>query len=100
MQRASGSWMVLTDDRILEQLRNCGQSQSAWQIATDLDSRGGFIRQRCRTLTHAGFLHREERDGLATHYELTVWGILYLEGQINAEHRTPHPATRPPEAIR
>lgn len=92
--------MVLTDDRIVESLWDCGQSQSAWQIATDLDSRAGFVRQRCRTLTHAGFLHREERDGLATHYELTVWGGLYLDGQINAEHRNPYAAARPPEAVR
>ena len=87
-QRKSADWMEQLDERIMENL-----SAEGWSSPTVMASRRGFaatparIRERCEFLRFAGLVY-SEWDGA---YELTTWGELYLEGEIDAEHQ-PRPS--------
>lgn len=88
--------MQHVDDRILEALNR--ESWSTPDLLT-IDVRGvdeGRITERCELLRSAGFVEREFSD----HYQITMWGALYLDGEVSAEVRRPEPAPRPPEAVR
>jgi len=88
--------MQLIDDRILEVLNRESWSTPHF-LSIDLDGVDeGRIRERCELLRRAGFVEREFSD----QYEITTWGALYLDGEVNAEARRPEPAPRPPEAVR
>lgn len=98
----SSSWMVQIDDRILEDLRDADTELTAWELAYDLGAKTDLVRHRCERLTHAGFLHRRDRsaDGKDPKYALTLWGALYLDGEVDADLRRPYPRPRPPHAVR
>lgn len=100
MPLKSGSWMVHVDERILEHLRETESELTAWEIAVDIDARAGLVRARCETLTHAGFLRRRDRDRMDARYSLSLWGRLYLDGEIDADLRRPTPRPRPAHAVR
>jgi len=76
--------MQQLDDRILEHLDEEGWS-SPRVMATepDLDASKGRIRERCEFLVYAGFA----APLTDTMYEITRWGQLYLEGEVDAEHQ-------------
>ncbi|AXG11758.1 hypothetical protein DU484_06215 [Haloplanus rubicundus] len=99
--RRSGCWMTHTDDRILEYLYEVSTA-TAWEIAYEqgvvADRRR--IGRRCRVLVNAGFVNVVEREGLNDEFEITRWGELYLDGDVDAELRRPLPAMRPPDKVR
>ena len=79
--------MQHTDDRILEHLAGVSKA-TAWEIAHDMGdpSDERRVRHRCRMLANAGFVDIYLREvGLDDQYEITSWGELYLEGEVDAE---------------
>lgn len=82
-ERKSADWMEQLDERIMEFLLANG-----WASPQILESERGFsasegrIRERCMCLHYAGFIEPIHRDM----YDLTSEGILYLKGDIDAEH--------------
>ena len=101
--RSSSIWMTSVDERILENLRD-EEELTVWMIAEDLDMQTGIIRDRCRTLVDAGFLYRlrrgrGEHEDMPDKFGLSIWGRLYLLGDVDADLRRPVPGPRPPYAV-
>jgi hypothetical protein len=93
--------MQYTDDRILEYLAQVSTA-TAWEIAFEQGFEGETrrFRTRCRVLANAGFVSVVPREGLHDEYEITNWGELYLNGEVDAELQRPCPAVRPPDKVR
>lgn len=49
----------------------------------DMEASCGHIRERCQMFVDANLPYREHHDI----YEITTWGSLYLEGEIDAENQ-------------
>lgn len=83
--------MEQLDDRILEHLQ-----EESWSSVSVMDSRTEFraskarIRERCEMLAGADLIAPIHHDM----YEITNWGKLYLEGEIDAANQ-PSPSTQP-----
>jgi hypothetical protein len=88
------------DERILEYLSKTKEELTPWMIADGIDARTGFVRYRCRVLGNAGLVYRRSRDDLPDKFGLSVWGRLYLLGDVDADLRRPVPGPRPPHAVR
>jgi hypothetical protein len=93
--RKTGTWMQQLDERILEHLREEGWSSPrimrSRQDFQCLGTSEGTIAERCRVLASAEFvapIHGEM-------YELTTWGRLYLDGDLDAQHLRPCPSRAP-----
>lgn len=82
--RKSAFWMKQLDDRILEYLHSNGLATPD-MLARErgFSASEGHIGERCRMLQYAGLVVPLHGDM----YELTIDGILYLKGKIDAEHR-------------
>jgi hypothetical protein len=94
--------MTHTDDRILEYLSSVSTA-TAWEIAYEQGIEGDRrrIENRFRVLANAGCVDVYFRDvGLDDEYEITGWGEMYLDGDVDAELRRPLPAVRPPDKVR
>lgn len=87
--RKSDWWVQQVDERILEYLREQGwATPTVLSRARGIDASEGRIAERCARLVYAGFvapIHGET-------YEITRWGQLYLDGEIDARHQ-PTPTT-------
>lgn len=71
------------------------------QFAHDLGSpTRRRVGERCEVLAQAGFIVVLPREGLAEQYDITGDGQRYLEGEIDADHRRPIPAPKPPGKMR
>lgn len=87
--RRTATWMEQLDDRILEHVR-----EEDWSTPSIMASRPWFdaserrIRERCRMLADADLIAPISGDMV----ELTTWGLLYLDGEIDAAHQ---PSPRP-----
>lgn len=81
--------MQLVDDRILEYLRDHGPA-SPEVLATTLSAEASRARiaERCQALARAGWIAPQMRGGRV--YEITIWGLLYLRGKIDASHNNPY----------
>jgi hypothetical protein len=83
-RRKSAFWMKQLDERILEVLEVEG-----WSTPSILARERGFcaseghIRERCQMLQYAGLIAPISGDM----YELTIEGIHYLDGKIDARYR-------------
>ena len=100
--RKTGHWMQYIDERILEYLSQVSKA-TAWEIAYEqgVEADQRRIDHRCRMLANAGFVDIYLREiGLDDQYEITSWGELYLEGEVDAELQRPCPAVRPPDKVR
>ncbi|RDZ49817.1 repressor phrH2 [Haloferax sp. Atlit-4N] len=99
--RKSGDWMTIWDDRILEHLLGKG-----WESPAEIHDKVGDevtlrqVKKRCRVLCNAGLLAPCINDADADMFEITIWGQLYLEGEVNAALIRPIPKTRPPDKVR
>jgi len=87
--------MVALDERILEYL----ETDAAATPRTIAQSRRRFvstqkIRERCRVLSQAGYVRPLSDD--YEMYELTIWGLLYLDGRARADCLVPEPDARRP----
>lgn len=81
--RRSADWMHQLDERIIEHLADTGWATPAtmkhefcFTASTDR------IRERCRALQDAGLVAPVVRD--SEMFELTVVGMLYLDGELDA----------------
>jgi len=100
-QRLDATWMGHLDERILEHLDNADTPMTAWQLAHDLGSpTRRRVAERCQVLAHAGFLVVRPREVLSERHEISGDGRRYLEGEIDADHRRPIPAPKPPGKMR
>ena len=94
--------MVLIEERILEYLAEHDlATPSTIADAISQTVTDGQVHQRCRVLSHAGFVAPLIDD--RTHaelYRITNWGEAYLKGEVDAGLRWPIPAPRPPGKIR
>lgn len=80
--------MQQLDDRLLELLREEGwSSPSIAASRPSLHASRARCRERFRWLTYAGLAAPFADDC----YELTTWGQLYLEGDLDAAHQ-PRPS--------
>lgn len=88
--RKSARWMQQLDDRILEYL-----NEEPWSSPTlmasmpEFHASEGRIHERCQVLADTELVSFIVGDMV----EITQWGILYLDGEIDAEHR-PLPTKR------
>jgi len=64
--------------------------------AIDIEASEERIYDRCKMLRRAGLVEREHGD----HYEISLWGALYLDGEVSTKAMRPLPAPRPPETVR
>ena len=82
--RKSAYWMEQIDERILEHLSENGWSKPRIMARErGFESSRGRIRERCKRLQYVAFvapMHGEM-------YEITTWGLLYLDGEIDARHQ-------------
>jgi len=84
MERKSAYWMKQLDERILEHLDSNG-----WATPTTMADEKGFVAspghiwERCQMLHYVGFIAPMYGDM----YEIALDGMLYLNGEIDAEHR-------------
>jgi len=100
-ERKTAGWMTALDERLLEHLDDTDGSLTAWQAAYDLGPvTWGRVTERCRVLAEAGFVVVLQRENLGDRYDITGWGQRYLEGEIDADHRRPVPAQKPPGKMR
>lgn len=76
----------------------CSPEFISRELSADASARR--VRERCRVLSHAGMVAPISDDADADHFEITVWGELYLEGKVNAELMRPMPRPRPPDKVR
>lgn len=83
-RRKSAFWMTQLDERIMEQLQLEG-----WSTPSILARERGFsasedhILERCQMLQYAGLIAPITGDT----YELTIDGVHYLDGKIDARYR-------------
>ena len=100
-ERKTAIWMIALDERVLEHLDDAEAPMTAWQLASDLGMpTRRRVRERCHVLAHAGFAVVLPRGGLSERYDITGDGQRYLEGEIDADHRRPIPAPKPPGKMR
>jgi len=97
--RRTGPWQRDPDDRILEFLRESPTPATVSEVAAAIpgrtaEARRRFIANRLRVLAQADYVEPEEPD--RTRYDLTVWGRLYLEGEVAADLLVPEPDARRP----
>jgi hypothetical protein len=76
--------MQQLDDRILEHLDEEGWLSPRVMVSqSEIDEASkSRIHERCEFLVYAGFA----APLTDTMYEITRWGQLYLEGEVDAEH--------------
>lgn len=93
--------MCILDERILELV------DKLEPVTTDLlcqelkiTASRRQIRDRCKVLADAGLLEPFFDKPSADLWELSIWGMLYLNGEIDANLRRPIPSPRPPHAVR
>ncbi len=89
--RRSATWMQQLDDRILEYIEEEGWStpKIMSQESEFRDASRARLEERCRGLVYAGLLAPISGDMV----ELTTWGRLYLDGELDADHQ-PRPTKR------
>jgi len=76
--------MTLLDDRILEHLaEESWSSPSLIASSVYIEAPEGTIRDRCKLLADAGLIAPIHRNA----YEITTWGQLYLDGELDAAHQ-------------
>jgi len=98
-------WMQLVDERILEYLRDAGDS-FPFEISLSIAQTASTdrISERCWVLANAELVdasdHRIGHDRYATKFGISERGVHYLEGVVSAELIRPLPAPRPPHATR
>jgi hypothetical protein len=83
-KRKSAYWMNQIDERILEYLNAEGWgTPSVMARSRAFSVSEGCIRERCQRLEYVGFVESITSDM----YDITMDGILYLRGQIDARNR-------------
>lgn len=96
--------MIQLDDRILEHLAEVGWSSPEVMLSYPafqrLDVTRGILLDRCRILAHAELIEPFSDNTTEDMFELSIWGELYLDGQIDADLRRPIPKLRPPDKVR
>jgi len=90
--RQTAPWMKREDERILEYLDREGWATPehlSRQVFTDEHVSPDHVRERLQMLRYAGFVEEVWGDA----YEITLEGMRYLEGDLDANHQ-PTPDVR------
>jgi hypothetical protein len=87
--------MCQLDERILEYIEIEGWT-SPRLLASRFSASQQRFRDRCHVLANAEL----SEPFAGEQYELTVWGIQYLDGEVDTHHRRPIPAPKPPGKVR
>jgi len=98
--RQSAEWMQLIDDRILEIVAEFEPATSGLihqKLRLTVSSKQ--VQERCRILANAGLLEPFIDSKQADMWEMSIWGSLYLEGELNADLRRPQPRPQSPRVI-
>lgn len=82
---------TLMDDRLLEQLHD-DEDATAGQLATATGAPIETVHDRLRLLAQVELVDAE-REGDTWWWDLTIWGVRYLEGAVDVEKR-PRPDPR------
>lgn len=90
--RYHARYMLPVDERILEYL-----TEEPWATAVEMADVSAFdvpeatIQERCKVLADIDFLVPavDESCSNPDMWEITGWGELYLDGEIDARHRRP-----------
>jgi len=88
--RQSAEWMQLIDDRILEIVSEFEPATSGLihqKLRLTVSSKQ--VQERCRLLANAGLLQPFIDSRRADMWEISIWGGLYLKGELNADLRRP-----------
>jgi len=86
--RRSATWMEQIDDRILEHMDDePWSSPSVMASLTEFSASRARLAERCRLLADAGLIAPVTSET----YEITTWGMRYLDGEIDAQHQ-PRPS--------
>lgn len=80
MSRQTISRSVALEERLLEYLRNKGET-NVRLLEFTFDVGTGILRDRLRMLAQVGLVAVDSVEGGYDWYELTQWGLLYLEGE-------------------
>jgi len=98
--RQSAEWMQLIDDRILEIVQEFEPATSNLiHEKIRLTASRKQVRARCRLLANVGFLEPFIDSSQADMWEISIWGNLYLEGELNADLRRPQPRPQSAQVI-
>lgn len=97
--RQTGLWMKWTDERILEYLAENGKV-SPWILADEMETDSQYVTHRCYILANAELVERVAREQIDDEFAISTWGRLYLNGDLDAQHRQPQPSPRPPDKVR
>ncbi|GGN18576.1 repressor phrH2 [Halarchaeum nitratireducens] len=101
--RREGDWMHRLDEALLEYLAEHDGRDDAddggiapGEIARTIryPLSPYLARQRLRVLSQAGYAAPSSRDYVT--YHITVWGRLYLDGDVRADLHIPRPDPRRP----
>lgn len=79
MIRRTARWQTTIDERLLEHLRDAGETTVA-MLGSRLDLPRGILRDRLRMCAQVELVAVERVDG-EDWYDLTYWGQLYLQGE-------------------
>lgn len=89
--RQTALWQTTLDERLLEYLRDKGETNvRLLEITFDVGT--GILRDRLRMLAQVGLVAVDSVEGGYDWYELTQWGLLYLDGEYDpGNYRKPNP---------
>ncbi|WP_435098455.1 repressor phrH2 [Halarchaeum sp. P4] len=93
--RIHARWVTSADEDILEYLRDrdlASPSEITRAIRTPATTRR--VRERLRVLSQAEYVAPLDDDYDV--YQLTIWGRLYLDGEVRADLLIPEPDPRRP----
>lgn len=89
--RLTARWQTKLDERILERLRDAGETKPDL-LACELAVGEGLVQDRLRLLAQVELVDVERKE--STWYELSYWGQLYLDGEYDVElHPRPNRRT-------
>jgi len=95
--RQSAEWMQQIDERILEIVQEFEPATSNLiHEKLRLTASPKQVQERCRLLANAGLLEPFIDSRRADMWEMSIWGNLYLNGELNADLRRPQPEPQSP----
>lgn len=91
--RLTARWQTTLDERILERLRDAGETNVPL-LCAHLDAPSGIVRDRLRMLAQVELVLVDRITHGYDWYEISYWGRRYLEGEYDVHlHPRPNPIT-------
>lgn len=91
--RLTARWQTTLDERLLERLRDAGETNVPL-LSTHLNVPRGMIRDRLRMLAQVELVEVDRVPHGYDWYEISYWGLLYLDGEYDPSlYPRPNPDT-------